>query len=58
INITVAGVPVRYALRSVIYSGSNHFISRIIKENGDIWYHDGIETCATSVAEGNLHSQS
>ncbi|KAJ7323244.1 hypothetical protein DFH08DRAFT_1029542 [Mycena albidolilacea] len=32
----------------------NHFTTRMIKENGDIWYHDGIETGVSTVAEGPL----
>jgi hypothetical protein len=56
LNISVGGMGVRYVLRSVIYVGNHHFTSRIIKENGDVWYHDGIETKSTSIAEGNIHS--
>ncbi|KAJ7300894.1 hypothetical protein DFH08DRAFT_724840 [Mycena albidolilacea] len=53
-NFVLSGV---YALKSVIYVGNHHFTSRIIKENGDVWYPDGIETKSTSIAEGNIHSQ-
>jgi hypothetical protein len=56
LNISVSGTCVRYALRSVIYIGNHHFTTRIVKENGDVWYHDGIETGSTSSAEGNIHS--
>jgi hypothetical protein len=56
-NITVGGTAVRYALRSVIYIGNHHFTSRIVKKNGDIWFHDGIEMGITSIPEGNVHSQ-
>ncbi|KAJ6486021.1 hypothetical protein DFH09DRAFT_948971, partial [Mycena vulgaris] len=30
--------------RGIIYAGNNHFASRPIKENGSVWYHDGINT--------------
>jgi hypothetical protein len=56
LNISVGDSVVRYALRSVIYIGNNHFTTRIVKENGDIWYHDSIKTGATSISDGNMHS--
>jgi len=31
-------------LRGIIYFGAGHFISRVIIEDGQIWYHDGIVT--------------
>ncbi|KAJ7085896.1 hypothetical protein C8R44DRAFT_542589, partial [Mycena epipterygia] len=46
-----------YALRGVIYGGENHFTSRIVKPNGDMWYHDGIETGKNTVFQGSMHSQ-
>jgi hypothetical protein len=56
LNISVGGMAVRYALRSVMYIGNNHFTTRIIKENGDIWYHDSIKTGTNSISDGNMHS--
>ncbi|KAJ7310828.1 hypothetical protein DFH08DRAFT_667300, partial [Mycena albidolilacea] len=50
----VSGNTVRYALRGVIYSGENHFTARVIKDNGAVWYHDGIETGSTTIAEGSI----
>ncbi|KAJ7106599.1 hypothetical protein C8R44DRAFT_563729, partial [Mycena epipterygia] len=44
LNLKVGDFRQRYALRGVIYGGENHFTSRIIKPNGEMWYHDGIET--------------
>ncbi|KAJ7855105.1 hypothetical protein B0H13DRAFT_1903285 [Mycena leptocephala] len=44
LHLTAGDIRQRYALRGVIYSGCNHFTSGIIKENGVIWYHDGIST--------------
>jgi hypothetical protein len=57
LHIKVSGNSVRYALRGVIYSGQNHFAARIVKEDGAMWYHDGIETGATTVYEGSVHTQ-
>lgn len=44
----------QYNLRGIIYFGQNHFTSRFIAENGDIWYHDGIETGSLCIKEGNM----
>ncbi|KAJ7831954.1 hypothetical protein B0H14DRAFT_2162560, partial [Mycena olivaceomarginata] len=49
-------IRLRYALRGIIYAGENHFTSRIIKENGAIWYHDGIATGRKCQYDGQLHS--
>ncbi|KAK7007938.1 hypothetical protein R3P38DRAFT_2552449 [Favolaschia claudopus] len=57
LHIVVNDVPVRYILRGVIYSGGNHFTCRVLTENGNIWYHDGIETGKDLIDEGDLHSK-
>ncbi|KAF8119755.1 hypothetical protein K438DRAFT_1656200, partial [Mycena galopus ATCC 62051] len=57
LNIDVAGQKKKYAVRGVIYSGSNHFTSRVVAESGLVWYHDGIETGSTMIAEGSLYQQ-
>ncbi|KAJ6501356.1 hypothetical protein DFH09DRAFT_944726 [Mycena vulgaris] len=44
IHIGVSENRHRFALRGIIYAGNNHFTSRIIKEDGSVWYHDGIST--------------
>ncbi|KAF8187237.1 hypothetical protein K438DRAFT_1541578, partial [Mycena galopus ATCC 62051] len=54
LNVDVGGEKKRYAVRGVVYSGSNHFTARIVAENGQVWYHDGIETGPTMQNEGNL----
>jgi hypothetical protein len=41
-----------YDLRGVTYFGNAHFVSRIITPEGQVWYHDGIETGRTTVLEG------
>ncbi|KAJ7128334.1 hypothetical protein C8R44DRAFT_615622 [Mycena epipterygia] len=57
INLTIGETRQRYALRGVIYGGRNHFTSRIVKPNGILWYHDGIETGKSCVNEGSMHEQ-
>ncbi|KAJ7870202.1 hypothetical protein B0H14DRAFT_2204935, partial [Mycena olivaceomarginata] len=44
--------------RGIIYAGENHFTSRIIKENGAIWYHDGIATGRKCEYDGQFHALS
>lgn len=56
INLLIGETRQRYALRGIIYGGENHFTSRIVRPNGEMWYHDGIETGHTTVNEGSIHS--
>ncbi|KAJ7940090.1 hypothetical protein B0H13DRAFT_1850283 [Mycena leptocephala] len=56
VTLNVGDSKVRYVLRGVIYSGNLHFTSRIIKPNGSVWYHDGIETGNQTEAQGLLHA--
>ncbi|KAJ7791393.1 hypothetical protein B0H14DRAFT_2395641 [Mycena olivaceomarginata] len=56
IHLVAGDIRQRYALRGIIYAGENHFTSRIIKENGAIWYHDGIATGRKCQYDGQLHS--
>jgi hypothetical protein len=41
-------------LRGIIYHGGYHFTSRIMSTEGDIWYHDGINTGEHCREDGNL----
>jgi hypothetical protein len=34
----------RYHLRGLLYFGNFHFTSRIISAEGDVWYHDGMDS--------------
>jgi hypothetical protein len=43
-------------LRGIIYHGSYHFVSRIISNEGKVWYHDGITTGSRCTSEGNISS--
>ncbi|KAJ7450565.1 hypothetical protein FB451DRAFT_1052180, partial [Mycena latifolia] len=54
LHLTVNDNKHRYALRGVIYSGEDHFTSRILNPDGAVWYHDGIET-AQFAEEGVVH---
>jgi hypothetical protein len=55
LHLSVGVLQERYALRGVIYLADQHFTSRILKPNGDVWYHDGITTGRTSSFEGSVH---
>jgi hypothetical protein len=44
-----------FKLRGLIYGDGNHFDSRLITKDGDIWYHDGITTGSTCKFEANLN---
>ena len=43
-----------YRLRGVIYGDGNHFVARLIRKDGNIWYHDGMTTGSICVFEGRL----
>ena len=45
-------------LRGIVYHGSNHFTSRIISSEGDIWFHDGIATGKSCEDDGHLSTTS
>lgn len=45
---------VNYRLRGIVYYGNYHFTSRIISENGTVWYHDGQTTASRCTREGSL----
>jgi hypothetical protein len=36
------GIQHLFKLKGVVYFSQNHFTSRIITQNGQIWFHDGI----------------
>jgi hypothetical protein len=41
-------------LRGIVYHGGFHFTSRIISSEGDIWFHDGIDTGRNSENDGHM----
>jgi hypothetical protein len=51
LNIEASGSFCQYNLRGVIYFSCEHFTSRIITNNGMIWFHDGIFTGSRLIHE-------
>ena len=43
-----------YSLVGIIYYGDDHFTARIISEDQQIWFHDGITTRQTTQYDGSL----
>ena len=41
-------------LRGIIYHGGYHFTSHIMSTEGDIWYHDGINTGEHCIEDGKF----
>jgi hypothetical protein len=42
-------------LRGIVYHGQHHFTCRIISDDGQIWYHDGVTTAQSCTYEGLLN---
>jgi len=53
--VTDAG-PVHLHLRGVVYLGGYHFTSRVVSDDGTLWYHDGISTGHVCYTDGSLKS--
>ncbi|KAA1479906.1 hypothetical protein DENSPDRAFT_744402, partial [Dentipellis sp. KUC8613] len=45
-----------YKLKGIIYLGGNHFTSRIVGNQGEVWYHDGITTKEKCFHEGKINT--
>lgn len=41
-------------LRGIVYHGQDHFVSRIITPEGNMWFHDGITTGKHCINDGHL----
>ena len=41
-------------LAGIVYLGDEHFTARIIEQNKNMWWHDGITTKSNCIFEGNL----
>ena len=54
LEIVINGEVNKYILKGIIYLGNEHFTSRLIDDNGMIWYHDGITTKSTCLPEINI----
>ena len=54
ISIKIENLEYSYNLVGIVYYGSEHFTARIILEDGQIWFHDGVTTMQTSQYDGSL----
>jgi hypothetical protein len=52
----LTGTQLTYRLAGVIYFGDMHFVARIIRQDGQIWFHDGITTQRNLIYEGSIAS--
>lgn len=52
----LTGTELTYRLAGIVYFGVMHFVARIIRENGQIWFHDGITTQRNLIYEGSIVS--
>ncbi len=46
----------KYEIRGIVYYGDSHFTSRVVTNNGMIWFHDGIPTCQSLLYEGTIQN--
>ena len=61
INVPISNRNIKYKLRGIIYFGDAHFTSRVLLDNGSIWFHDGILTKQRLICDGmvnNMNSES
>ncbi|KAA1478878.1 hypothetical protein DENSPDRAFT_788521 [Dentipellis sp. KUC8613] len=56
LSIGTKEAKVAYKLKGIIYLGGNHFTSRIVGSQGEVWYHDGIATKEKCLHEGKLNT--
>jgi len=52
----LTGTDLDYRLAGIVYFGDAHFVARIIREDGQIWFHDGITTRRNLIYEGSIGS--
>jgi hypothetical protein len=52
--VKVGNVQYTYTLIGIVYYGDDHFTARIILEDGQIWFHDGITTGRNTIYDGSL----
>ena len=53
--VPINNAEISYRLCGIIYFGNSHFTSRVIYDNGMVWFHDGIETGQKLIYEGILN---
>jgi hypothetical protein len=51
-KVSISNQDTSYKLRGIIYYGDSHFTSRVIYDNGMVWFHDGITTGKTLIYDG------
>jgi hypothetical protein len=54
IEVSKNGRKVKYYLRGIIYHGGYHFTARVVINQEDVWYHDGMTTARECRYEGKL----
>ncbi len=52
----VTGTVLKYRLAGIVYFGDVHFVACIIRQDGQIWFHDGITTRRNLLYEGSIAS--
>jgi len=52
----LTGTNLNYRLAGIVYFGDAHFVAHIIRQDGQIWFHDGITTCCNLIYEGSIGS--
>src|SRR6266540_3266875 len=52
----LTGTQLTYRLAGVVYFGDMHFVTRIVRQDGQIWFHDGITTQRNLIYEGSIAS--
>jgi hypothetical protein len=52
----VTNTDLNYRLAGIVYFGDMHFVARIIRQDGQIWFHDGITTQRNLIYEGSIAS--
>ena len=52
----LTGTQLTYRLAGVVYFGDMHFVACIIRQDGQIWFHDGITTQRNLIYEGSIAS--
>src|SRR6266540_2033510 len=52
----LTGTQLTYRLAGVVYFGDMHFVTRIVRQDGQIWFHDGITTQRNLIYEGRIAS--
>ena len=52
----LTGTDLNYRLAEIVCFSNMHFVTQIIRQDGQIWFHDGITTCHNLIYEGSIGS--